>query len=241
MALLKYLNLSDRYEIKTRVLPGLIVGFPVSFGVLAFANIPAITKEGLAISSLLFAALIFWIAHLARHAGTIFEKALVRAWGGLPTTRWLRPNDDSRSPEQKAIWTKALASLSGIELGNAITGRSNEDIDKLILDAVLSARGKLRKSRTQEAKFLQKTNEEYGFARNLGGMKWAAVTSGILGLVLASVAFYLGKAGPAQCAISSLLAVAMIVQFRGAESHACHCAERYAEAFYAAVQAARKS
>ena len=110
------LSLSDRYERKARLLPGLLL-----------AAVPALTAgavlqpfaawyaaAGTAIGVEFLAAIV--LGQLARARGRLVEEVLWKAWGGPPTTRWLRPWDHTCSDQQKAKWRAAIRRLTGLSL-----------------------------------------------------------------------------------------------------------------------------
>jgi len=97
---LQILSLSDRYERKARLLPGLHL-----------AAVPALTAgavlqpfaawyaaAGIAIGVGFLAAIV--LGQLARARGRRVEAVLWKAWGGPSTTRWLRPWDHTCSDQQ---------------------------------------------------------------------------------------------------------------------------------------------
>lgn len=239
--LLRFLNLSDRYDLKARIVPSIVVTFPLMLGACSVTGIAALPKTQIGVAALVGAALVIALSHLTRAAGGRLETRLVKKWGGLPTTRWLRSGDASHSPEQGAIWCAALSKVSGIDIETSTQTRSSEEFDKVIADAVLTSRSKLRASTSASAKFLRITNEDYGLARNLAGLRWEWLISAVFGFVLSVFAVTTGRSGFG-CSIFSFTILAIVVfALARLDEHVRHCSERYAEAFFAAVLALSKT
>jgi hypothetical protein len=178
--------------------------------------------------------LAFLLGHLARARGKAIEDAMFREWGGPPTTRWLRPSDGNCSEQQKSHWRGAIKRLTGLTIPASITPeRTEADIDKVIADATRQARYNLRDR--EDAAMVRIHNEEYGFVRNLLGLRWHWVSLAVLSLIGCGVLFILGERpwlGLAAAGGSLFLAVCVA---RELPEYVRRCADRYAESFFAAV------
>ena len=128
------------------------------------------------------------------------------------TNRWLHPGEERTSKQQRELWYAAATRLVGIDIGAAVTSR--EEVEATINDAVSALRNLFWER--PEAERLRMHNVDYGFARNLTGMRpiWVvftlastaacwiayfvadrdvllwAVVSTLLGLVLVPLAFW---------------------------------------------------
>ena len=123
--------------------------------------------------------------------GRRIEDVLWKAWGGPPTTRWLRPWDQTCSDQQKSKWRGAIKQLTGLSLPASVPqGGSQDDVDRLIADGTRQLRYALRGK--PEAAILAIHNEDYGFARNLCGVRWWWVALSLLCLIGCGVAFAFG-------------------------------------------------
>src|SRR5438128_2711790 len=102
--LLQILSLSDRYDRKARLLPGLLVAFApaaaVGLVIQEASGWPAAVGSAAAVELLIA----FALGQLARARGKRLEEPLWAGWGGPPTTRWLRPSDETCSDQQKSKW-----------------------------------------------------------------------------------------------------------------------------------------
>src|SRR5262249_25076210 len=144
-SVLGLLSLSDRYERKARLLPGLIVALaPAVMAATAAHDLVtwyAAVGAGLGIELLLA----FGLGLVARAAGRRLEEPLWESWGGPPTTRWLRPSDTTCSDQQKSRWRGAIKQLTALTLPATMTpSRTPEDVDRLIRDGTKQLRYAIR-------------------------------------------------------------------------------------------------
>src|SRR5437867_2641219 len=100
----------DRYTLRARLLPALIVVLPVGLSVAAWfpSRFPGWGILAGMITAGGFAAL---LAQLARDQGKKKESDLFAVWGGCPTTRMLRHCDTSLNSVSRARFHKKLKSL----------------------------------------------------------------------------------------------------------------------------------
>jgi hypothetical protein len=229
---LQFVSLSDRYERKARLLPGLLL-----------AAVPALTAGAVlhefaawyvAASSTLGVEFLaaFVLGHLARARGRRLEDVLWNLWGGSPTLRWLRPWDDTCSDQQKSKWRAAIKKLTGLTLPATIPeGGSQADVDRVNTDAVRQLRYVLRGK--PKAAMVATHNEEYGFARNLCALRWHWVVICLACLVAVSVSFAFGLTPFVGLAIAGASSVAAILVARELPDYVRRCADRYAESLFA--------
>lgn len=234
--LLQVLSLSDRYERKTQLLPGAIVASPLALTIATTAavHLPWYGTAGVSVAVELLLAFLF--GYLARARGRCVETATWGAWGGPPTTRWLRPSDPTCSDQQKSRWRGVLQRITGLRIPATVAdGRTEEDIDRVTNDAVRQLRNTLRNKPV--ACMVQTHVEDYGLARSLLGLRWHWVGTAAVSVALCIVLFIAGEKPYVGLAVSLIsLALALLIgqqlpeQFR-------RCADRYAESlFTAAVQ-----
>jgi hypothetical protein len=126
------------------------------------------------------------LAQLARDNGKRKEKQLVNSWGGMPTTRQLRHRDSAFDWVTLARYHSYLASKVGI---SSPTKPEEEADPKSADDVYESYIHYLREATRDKTKFplVFSENVNYGFRRNLWGMKPAAILLA-LGGVSAGVA-----------------------------------------------------
>lgn len=231
---LQFFSLSDRYERKARLLPGLLLA--AAPAMTAGAVLHEFAAWYLAASSavgieFLFAVL---LGHYARSRGRVAEEALWKSWGGPPTTRWLRPTDDTCSDPQKSKWRGAIKRITGLSIPASMPeGASSEGIDRQIGDATRQLRYSLR-SRT-EAAILATHNEDYGFARNLYGVRWDWLKVCMVCLVGCGIAFALGLRPYMGLVVAVVFTVVSLVIALELPVYVRRCADRYAESLFASA------
>ena len=170
----------DRYTWRARVLPVYLVAVP------AVLAISAMLPEGLNLplagaSAIVFVPLSYFLSQIASDFGKRVESALWRSWGGPPTTRFLRHDNNEFNPSTRERVHERLRAL-----GLDIPTTDEEDADRpRALELYASAVDELRRLTRDTDRFplVYKGNAEYGFRRNLLGLKKFAVT-----LTLAAIA-----------------------------------------------------
>jgi hypothetical protein len=231
--ILQLLNLTDRYERKARLLPALIVALPLAIAAGTAGALTADWYSALGFGALIGGVVGVGLAHLARIPGTRLETKLCRKWGGLPTRRWLRPSDTTCSDEQKSRWRGAIRTLTGLTLPATSGTKSEADIDRLIDDAVRQLRHRLRDD--PAASFVRTHNEDYGFARNLTGLRWVWLLFSVAGAAVCGFSAYSGHVQPVALAASGILVLIAATSAFTLPGYVRHCADRYAEALLAAA------
>ncbi len=232
--LLQLLSLSDRYERKARLIPGFVVAFPMALTVAAVSAsiVPGYVALGIGAGAEVL--LTFLLGYLARARGKAVEERMWSAWGGPPTTRWLRPSDRTCSDQQKSKWRGAIKRITGLSIAASVTpDRTEADIDKIVNDATRQLRHVLRDR--PESAMLRIHNEDYGQARNLLGLRWYWVGLAAMSLAACFSLLLVGERAWLGVAVSGgSLLMALLVSHE-LETHVLRCANRYAESFFAAV------
>ena len=160
----------DRYTWQARVLP---VYFTSASAILAIA---ATLPEGLSLplasaSGVVFLPLAYFFSQVGADLGKRLEPGLWRSWGGPPTTRFLRhDNDEFNAATRKRVHGRLR------ELGCEIPTEAEEKSDparavELYASAVDELRRRTRPGVTNPFPLVYKGNIEYGFRRNLLGLK----------------------------------------------------------------------
>lgn len=177
----------DPYEIKARIAPGLILSVAVLvdlvFTAPVLSNLPIFAATG--ICSL---ALIYGLGNFARARGAAIQPKLWAAWGGEPSTRFLRIRDSHFGDGLKTSIRNELTRRFGVRLLPPDEEARNSDVaDREIVDSFRRVRSYLRQKDPDG--LWQKQNIEYGFCRNLLGCRVSWVV-----LSLVALAFSLGNA-----------------------------------------------
>jgi hypothetical protein len=164
----------DAYERRARLYPSLIAAFPAV--VVPMVLLPHVMFEHYSRSLFaLFAyvGLFYLLANLARSEGKRIEPRLLEMWDGWPTTVMLRHRDHAIDPHTKKRYHEALAKIArDVTLPSSAKERQNPIRAD---EAYRSATKKLLESRRGEKyRLVHSENAEYGFRRNMLGLKpWA--------------------------------------------------------------------
>lgn len=173
----------DAYTVSARLLPFLAVVSPALL--LLAAWLPATKAElpSLATMLLPFAATGL-VAHFSRDEGRRKQSRLFRRWGGTPTSVLLRHRSRHLNPQTRARYHARLAQ----HLGRALPSAAQERRDPIAADEVYASCADFLREKTRDKdKFplVHAANREYGFRRNLWGMKPAGITLGLICLAAA--------------------------------------------------------
>nr|WP_281722856.1 hypothetical protein [Nitrosomonas nitrosa] len=163
-------DLFDTYSLRARLQPALLTLFPAILALAAWY--PALYQTAAALGGLVAACgVTLFLAHLARKLGRAVEKRLFAAWGGKPTTIWLRHRDSNLDPHTKARYHAFLAGK--VPSWRAPT-ESEETADAAAADLRYEAGVKWLLEHTRDQKafpLVFKENVSYGFRRNAYGLR----------------------------------------------------------------------
>lgn len=177
VTLANILQLFDEYTLRARLQPALIVATPIAISAIAWLPVDSIQNLRVSVPiSLLglmgFAAL---FAQLGRDEGKRKEARLFETWGGKPTTRMLRHRDVTLNPVVRARYHSQLGSIAGMP---RIPTESDERADPAGADQVYDACASYLRDTTRDRQLFPlvfQENANYGFRRNLWGMRAAGV------------------------------------------------------------------
>lgn len=169
----------DPYERKARVIPGLLVALPLLVPLLCVygAKHPVLTGV---IGLLGGCGAVYLLASIARGRGKMLEEALVKKWGGMPTTIILRHRNNFLDNISKQRYHYAISAKLGITMPTATEELA--DYDKAD-DIYIGATRRLRELTRANKQLLLKENIAYGFHRNMLAMKPAGIVSCFLGII----------------------------------------------------------
>ena len=199
---------TDKYDRRARLYPALLAALPASLLFLALARaLPGASALG---SVAIASGLPIWGMHLARSRGKRLEPKLYAGWGGRPTTILLRfTGAPNRTQVQR--WHELLQRLVGADLTmpTATIERSSPRRADEIYD---TAAGVLREATRDKVKFSLVFSElcDYGYRRNLVGLKPVGLMLAILSLLAASG---LQTLAPGFIPVSELGAIALVDLF----------------------------
>ena len=228
----------DRYELKARLFPAIIALLPAlpMIGSL-IGYLPKSPITNLYVGMLIIFSVLATMSYLASALGRRYERKLWPRWPyDAPTNLWLQPENTLHSAVQKRQWYDAIKSSTGIDIQEAIHVNNSFERDRVINDAVASLRQRFRASQTSD--LLVKHNEDYGFARNLAGLKIVWLSLSVISLVSSVVAYLLSSETSLAWSVTAflLLVVAILIHYL-TERFVRDRADRYAESFFGALMA----
>jgi len=171
----------DRYTLYARAMPVFVVLLPI--GMAASVWLPGAALLPEAITSIGVPAVLAWLlAQLGRVSSR--QPQLWARWGGAPTTQLLRHRNPSGNAELRRHYHERLRAL---EPSLALPSAEDEGRDPVGADRAYEAATRLLIARTRDRKrfpLVFKENVNYGYRRNLWGMKPIGVTIAILGVAV---------------------------------------------------------
>lgn len=179
----------DLYNLKARVFPAVIVSLPlaVAMNLLLPTEVVAMAWIG---TGVVWAATSYLIAQVVRERGLAIQERLFREWGGEPTTTMLRflPGGGTKVKARRESLSRLFPELRWPSL-------EEETSNPLAFQATAERAIALFKEKTEgQGRFelLLQENTDYGFRRNLFGLKSVAIWFAIIGA--ASGGYFLADA-----------------------------------------------
>jgi hypothetical protein len=175
----------DTYTRRARLQPALLAVIPIGIAVLTWFP-KGLTEWGVFAGLLASAGGTALLARVARIRGKKLEPKLFELWGGKPTTIALR----HRSAANPVLLERRHAQLSRIASGIHVPRAVEEKVDPRSADAAYDACVAVLVERTRDRKrfpLLFEENCNYGFWRNLWGLRPIGIASSVLGIF--SIAF----------------------------------------------------
>jgi len=192
----------DSYERKARVYPALLVLLPLVVSI-SF-NYPELYSSLTGLMALIVAfGGLHLLAHVSRDLGKKLEPKLYESWGGMPSISIFRYSDIVIPKPAKEKLHNKLASLTGIA-APLIEDEKNEPdkVDEVYRSWSDHLRTNARDTKKYDLLFSELIN--YGFRRNVFGMKYWYGLSGVVALCL----FFLTSIELTQIEIGLMLSIA---------------------------------
>jgi len=178
--------ITDGYERKARLYPGLLLVAPVVITLVGVASAKLSTLESLGTVAAGCGGA-FLLTQLARDAGKRCEKDLFEAWGGMPSIAVFRHRDSLIDVLTKARYHGRLVAL--VKGAKAPTPEE-EAADPAGADQVYSAWSSYLRVHTRDTKkypLLFQENVSYGYRRNVYGLR-------PIGVIVSASSFTVGAA-----------------------------------------------
>jgi uncharacterized membrane protein len=223
----------DRYQWNVRVLPGLVVLLPLCLAILAWVDQPADAVKPLLVV-VMGSGVLVPLSNITRDLGRKAQKQLMEEWGCWPSTAILRHADSRISDVRKARCHSILALLvPGVKIPSA----EEETRDPKAADAIYESCADFVRATTRDQHqfaILFSENVEFGYRRNMLGIKPIGVVLGSLGLGVCGMKLWsdqsLGKQVSSIALISTILDIFLMLFWLLAvnENYALAAANSYA-------------
>jgi hypothetical protein len=179
----------DTYERKARLYPALILIAPVVTTGAAVLRVKMSVLESLAAVVVAYGGA-FLLSQLARDAGKKREEGLFKKWGGVPSVAIFRHRDRTLDAITKARYHARLAAL--VE-GTKAPTIAEERADATAADRVYTAWSNYVRVNTRDVQkysLLFKENINYGFRRNVWGLRPLGITACTVCCLIAIARFH---------------------------------------------------
>jgi len=181
---MKIENYIDAYDLKARVAPALIAMFPIVF--VAWLWFPGIQTWLNATAGLVFLYVAGWlVGRVAREEGLKVQDKFFKSEGGNLAAKLLRHSDTYLNSLDKARYKKILEkNIEELEFPSN-EEEENRDPDEAKLKYEMAINWLRRKTRDEEKfSLVLKENINFGFHRNLLGLKAISIMSYILAMAI---------------------------------------------------------
>lgn len=200
----------DAYDRKARLQPALVVALPLIFSGLAWFP-EGIISWGTLGSVLAYGGGAALLVQFGRDMGKKREPWLFETWGGKPTTKLLR----HRGAANQALLAQRHEKLDELIPGIDLPTAEEEAENPKQADDVYEACTSFLRERTRDNDLVFAENCNYGFRRNLWGMKPVGLTLAIVGTAavgIRSLVVYLeGAAGELVIAVALLVNIGLLI------------------------------
>jgi hypothetical protein len=171
----------DRYVIQARIIPVLLVVFPIASLIVVW--LPEERVGWKLLSGLISLVLLSLVAQVGRDAGKRSEPELFQKWGGKPSIRKLRQRDS----DMPWVTLERLRERLVREVGISCPTKAEEETDPASADEVYAAYVDHLREATRADTILLSENIGYGFRRNLWGMRPAGTVLAAVGTLSAAI------------------------------------------------------
>lgn len=177
----------DEYDIKARLWPALLAAMPLALGLATILNLEW-WNTGL-VSAASGVGLTFMLGQVARVLGSRLEPMMFARWGGKPAVAILRHSNDHLNRHTKAGYHRNIAQLYGVPMPTAAEELDNPQKAEAAYEAASVALRTATRDHKQ-FKLLFKENINYGFCRNLRGLKPVGLVTTLCGAAIAGTRLY---------------------------------------------------
>lgn len=171
----------DLYTLRCRVLPSLIAALPLALSLVSLNLLEQIWSQ-IGLTSFVWLCGAAIAGQLGRDRGKLLEEQLYMSLGGKPTTLALRHRDSKNLVLLKHRHSRISELFPTIQMPTA----EQEETDPAAADATYEAAVSLIRNRSRDRKRFHHVFEEncnYGFRRNLWGLKPVAIVVCIISIL----------------------------------------------------------
>lgn len=175
----------DAYSRQARLYPALLTLLPAAatIGALWPVVLTPTTLHGVA-GIAIACGMLYGLASFARSRGKRTEKRLLASWGAWPTTIWLRHGSTFVQPPTLVRYHQFLQAHVP---GWVLPTKADEQADLAKADSYYASAIEWLKEQCRGKDFplVEKENAEYGFRRNLRGLRLIGITVCLVGIATA--------------------------------------------------------
>jgi hypothetical protein len=184
----------DKYTIRARFLPAMFTVLPLAMVSITF-GVHNPLGSGVMVWAIASCGGLLLVTQFVRDVGRRKEEKLFALWDGKSTTRMLQ----HRSTKNQAILSRRHKKLKALMKLSKLPSVSDEAQDAEAADKIYEACATYLREHTRNTKQFSLVFEEncnYGFRRNLWGLKPIGLTVSLLGLILGAGLFFQGWYAP---------------------------------------------
>ena len=179
----------DRYELKARTYTVLLLITPATVLFVAFFSTNFSVFQSIMIG--IFAhGIAFLFAQIARDFGKRKEKKLFKKWDGIPSVAIFRHRDQRLNTATKRRYHEQLSHL--VNSGNSPT-KEQEELDPISADEIYNTWSDFLRSNTRNTEvfsLLFQENVNYGYRRNIWGIRPLGIFLSLITLLTNTVLIY---------------------------------------------------
>lgn len=179
----KIISSFNEYELKARIFPASLTILPFVITILLwFPQI--ISLESSLLISIISIIILFFLGKLAREKGKKVQSKLIQKWGSLPATLQLSHLDNTIDIETKKRYHDYLQkNIEGLKLPSRSEEIKNPKSSRNKYESAV--KWLIENTRdTKKFPLLYQDNINYGYSRNMLGLKWLGMIISIFSLAL---------------------------------------------------------
>ena len=180
--------LSSKYSLKARFVPALIAVFPFVVALAIPLKLFGLTLATGTLGACLVSALMYAASHAVRGAGLSLEPQLWTSWDGPPSTRFARWRD-TKLETKRLIHRSSEGRFAIVLFTQEEEAADPKGADNKIRQVFMQVRQVLRTEACNDS-LVGTYNAEYGFLRNLLGVRSWVLTLAVICFCAAST-YYL--------------------------------------------------